>query len=190
MFNHWIIAIVRCATHWPKLTAIIALVCSALSVAYTLSHFAINTDTSSLLSSKLEWRQRESQFEAAFPGRVNVIAVVIDAQTPELAERASRQLASRLSQERQLFKTVRRPDAGPFFERNGLLFLAPEEVQRTTEQLVQAQPLLGTVAADPSARGVFHARPRLRAEPEGPGPGLSPSGRPSRGPVPRRGGHE
>src|SRR5690348_12868346 len=111
MFNRWIIVIVQSATRWPRLTLIIALICSVLSVAYTASHFAINTDTSSLLSSKLEWRQRESRFEAAFSGRTNVIAIVIDAQTPELAERASGQLASRLSQEPQLFKTVRRPDA-------------------------------------------------------------------------------
>ena len=52
---------------------------------------------------------------------------------------------------------MRQPDAGPFFERNGLLFLSTAEVTRATEQLIRAQPFLATLAADPTLRGLAHA---------------------------------
>ena len=47
--------------------------------------------------------------------------------------------------------------ARPFFDRNGLLYLKTEELQSLSDQLVAAQPLLGTLAADPSLRGLFNA---------------------------------
>ncbi len=48
-----------------------------------------------------------------------------------------------------------RPDSGPFFDRNGLLFLSTEELAKTTEQLIGQQGFLGPLAADPSLRGVM-----------------------------------
>src|SRR5262249_6966397 len=40
-------------------------------------------------------------------------------------------------------------------ERNGILFLSLDEVRRNTADLISAQPFLGTLAADPTLRGVF-----------------------------------
>ena len=54
-----------------------------------------------------------------------------------------------------LFTRVRAPDGGAFFNQNGLLFLSLPEVRETTRQLIQAQPFLGTLAADPSLRGLM-----------------------------------
>ena len=48
-------------------------------------------------------------------------------------------------------------EGGAFFKKNGLLFLPPDEVQRTTEQLIRAQPFLGTLTADPSLHGLAEA---------------------------------
>ena len=50
---------------------------------------------------------------------------------------------------------MRRPDSGPFFDKNGLLFLSVDELTRTTEQLIRQQGFLGPLAADPSLRGVM-----------------------------------
>src|SRR2546423_972465 len=157
MSNRWILSVVAASARWPVLVALVACLCAAASVGYTALHFAINTDTDSLLWSNLPWRQREARFDALFPHRANVILVVVDGATPEIAELAAARLAERLNQLPDRLRNVRRPDAGPFFERNGLLFLPVEEVQRTTEQLISAQPLLGTLAMDPSARGLLQA---------------------------------
>jgi hopanoid biosynthesis associated RND transporter like protein HpnN len=157
MPNRWILSVVAAAARWPMLATLVAFLCAAASIWYTTLHFAINTDTDSLLWSDLPWRQREARFDALFPHRANVILIVVDGATPEIAELAAARLAERLNQLPDRLRNVRRPDGGSFFERNGLLFLSVEEVQRTTEQLIAAQPLLGTLAMDPSAHGLLQA---------------------------------
>jgi hopanoid biosynthesis associated RND transporter like protein HpnN len=74
-----------------------------------------------------------------------------------VAERAAASLAAALRERADLFLAVRRPDAGPFFGRHGLLYLPLPELRQTTERMVEAQPLLGTLAADPSSRGILAA---------------------------------
>ena len=73
----------------------------------------------------------------------------------ELSESAAARLAAALASKPTLFQSVRRPDGGPFFDRNGLLFLPPDKVKETLEGLLRSQFLLATLAADPSLRGVL-----------------------------------
>ncbi|HVO89194.1 MAG TPA: MMPL family transporter [Casimicrobiaceae bacterium] len=136
----------------------VAVVVAVGAMLYVVDNFAMNTDTAQLVSPKLPWRQNEARFDRAFPHRADLIAVVIDGATPELAELASSALAKRLQERSEnAFRAVWRPDGGPFFEREGLLFLPLDELKKTTEQLVEAQPLLGMLAADPTVRGVMTA---------------------------------
>jgi hypothetical protein len=81
------------------------------------------------------------------------ILVVVDAPTPEFAEEASNKLAHALTGRTDLIRGVHQLDSGPFFERNGLLFLSTEEVVRITGGLTQAKPLVQTLSTDPSLRG-------------------------------------
>jgi hopanoid biosynthesis associated RND transporter like protein HpnN len=108
-----------------------------------------------LITAEVGWRMKQAQFDAAFPGQTNLVLVVIDGKTPELAESAAARLSARLAQMPQLFTTVRRPDGGAFFNQNGMLFLSEKEVADTTAQLIKAQPFLGPLASDPSLRGLM-----------------------------------
>src|SRR5260370_15109075 len=83
--------------------------------------------------------------------------VVVDAPTPELVDRASTQLAEVLTHRSDRFRAVHEMQGGPFFQRNGLLYLPESEVALLTEDLVQADPLLQTLAADPTLRGALGA---------------------------------
>ena len=56
-----------------------------------------------------------------------------------------------------LFRYVRWQEGDPFFGQNGLLFDTVEEVRRNCDELIRAQPFLGTMAADPSLRGIMGA---------------------------------
>ena len=139
------------------LVVIAALVLGVVASVYAARHIAIDTNTATLISPDLPWRQREIDFAKTFPQRVAVIAVVVDAETPELAEQVTADLARRLGDNTAAIVALRRPDGGPFFNRAGLLFAPTDEVARTTQQMIAAQPLLGTLAADPSLRGVMDA---------------------------------
>src|SRR5262245_32456255 len=126
-----------------------------LSTAYFASNFAITTDSNQLLSSSLPWRQQERALDRAFPWRIDQILVVIDASTPEAAEEAANTLTEDLSHYTDVIRTVTRPDGGEFFARNGILFQPLIEVRRDANDLIGAQPFLGTLSADPTLRGVL-----------------------------------
>ena len=124
------------------------------SGAYATKHFAINTNTDDLISSKLEWRQNQIAFNKAFPSLTQTIIVVVDAPTPELAQLGAEQLEGALAQRPDVIQSVERLDGLPFFQRNALLFLPEKEVQKTIGGAIGAQPLLATLSADPSLRGL------------------------------------
>ncbi|NDE90942.1 MAG: hopanoid biosynthesis-associated RND transporter HpnN [Alphaproteobacteria bacterium] len=122
---------------------------------YVSDHFKMNTDVTSLLDSNVAWRQREIAFSKAFPQRDDILVVVIDGKDAIGTQIAGEKIGAALHAKSDLFKTVRGLDANAFFEQNGLLFLSDTELAQTTEGIIKAQPLLGSLAADPSLRGLF-----------------------------------
>lgn len=124
---------------------------------YAAMHLSINTDLSNLISSNLPWRQEAKKLDREFPQNKDLLAVVIDGATPDQASDATAALAKRLEQQHDLFKTVRIPGGGKFFAQNGLLFLPKSQLRQFAAQLIRAQPLLATLASDPSLNGVFRA---------------------------------
>ena len=147
----------RISTRHARLVIALFLIGAALAAAYASRHFAITTDSSALLSSTLPWRQQEIRLNALFPQRTDLIVAVVDATTAEGAEEAAAALAKALEGESGVVRTVRRPDGGGFFAREGLLFRSTDDVRRDTAQLIKAEPFLATLAADPSLRGVLGA---------------------------------
>jgi uncharacterized protein len=142
-----------CVAHAWILVAVVIILCVAMT-QYVTHHFAMTTDTYALLSPKLPWRVRQAEFNAAFPAESSDIVVVVDGRTPELSEAAAARLAASLSTRTRLFHTVQRPDGGSFWAHNGLLFASTEDVKTFIAQLLKSQPFLGSMASDPSLRGL------------------------------------
>ena len=137
-------------------------VCAAFLLAlaggfYASRHLGVTTDTNALFSSKLPWRQHEMAMQKLFPQFNDVLVLVIDASVPEEADATAASLAERLRADRAQFLDVRRPDASPFLQRNGLLYLDKAELTRFLDQTIDAQPFIGQLVADPSSRGLFSA---------------------------------
>ena len=155
MLKSIITRIVEFCTRHPRPVIGAGLLLTFASAIYTARHFAITTDIEQLISSDLPWHKRQLEFSEAF--RERDILVVVQAPTPELAGQAADALAQRLSMGADHISSVHQLGGGAFFEQNGLLFLPTDEVGRTTDNLVKADPLLGTLAEDPSLRGVMSA---------------------------------
>jgi uncharacterized protein len=151
-----VVSIVRVCTRFALPIVLIALIFAVAAGYYTARHFSINTDINTMISQKLDWRQRDNQFGEAFD-RERTILAVIEAPTPELTSAASDALARKLSGDSQHFESVQPLGSGEFFEKNGLLFLPVPEVGRLTGQLDSAAPLIEIMAGDPSIRGLTGA---------------------------------
>ena len=115
---------------------------------------SLGAEVYALLSPKLPWRVRQAEFNKAFPPESSDIVVVVDGQTPELSEAAAAKLAASLGAQTRLFDSVQRPDGGPFWAHNGLLFASTADVKTFIAQLGKGQPFLGAMASDPSLRGL------------------------------------
>src|SRR5215468_7065897 len=146
---------IRLSCRYAWLTILGFLLVALVSCDYLSRHFAITSDINKLMSNSLPWRQQEVMLDLAFPQRIDRIVAVIDATTPEGADNAADSLVRELSSRSDVIHTIRRVDGGEFFERNGILFRNLDEVRRDTSDLISAQPFLGTLAADPTLRGVF-----------------------------------
>jgi hopanoid biosynthesis associated RND transporter like protein HpnN len=151
-----IVRLVEMSRRYAWSIVALALAISILLGWFAATHFKINTDINQLLSSDLPWRQRDAEMEKAFPQKVDTLLVVIDGDTPDAAENAASKLTEALRTQPDKFTSVERPDNIPFFRKNGLLFLDPDKLSDVLDQLIQAQPLLAVLAADPSLRGMFH----------------------------------
>jgi uncharacterized protein len=138
---------------WIVLLLIAGLTFAAL--VFTARNFAMTADPGQLISQRLDWRQREIAFDSAFSQLVDLTIVVVDGATPELADDAARRLVAALKDRRDLFRAVRWPSGGPFFEREGLLFLSLEDVRAAASGLETAAPQLVRLRADQSLRGVL-----------------------------------
>src|SRR4030095_16990234 len=161
-FEALIVGVVRACCRRPFVVLAIAALATLAAVLFPSEKFAINTDPSEFISAKLPWRQREIQLDAAFPQQVDTLLVVVDGRTPELAADAADRLSAAL-QGRDHIQAAYGAETNRLFEKNGLLYLSADEVRTTTEQLIRAQPFLGTLAADPTLRGLAEALGFIRA---------------------------
>lgn len=155
MFTNFIVNVVDFSRRFAAPIVLLAVIAGCGMATYVATHIKINTDINQLLSPDLQWRQNETAMEKAFPQKVDQLVVVIDGDSRDSAEDAAEALANKMRAMPELFHNVTRPDAIPFFHKNGLLYLPEDELNGTLDTLVQAQPLLGTMAADPSLRGLF-----------------------------------
>src|SRR6516225_11081377 len=146
--------IVRLCTRFPWPIIVLALLGAFGSAVYAARHFAINTDINKLISSELDWRKREAEFEKTFPGHYGSTLVVVDAPTAEYASRAAADLAAQLKAKPQLFRSIDDIGGSEFFARNGLLYRSTDDVASFAKGLGQAAPLIGTLVGDPSLRGL------------------------------------
>ncbi len=141
-----------------SLSVVLGGVLLALVAGWAASvHLGVSTDTDLLFKDSLPWRRQAAEMSRDFPQFRDLLVAVVDARIPEEADATANELAARLATEKTHFLTVRRPDANPFLEKEGFLFLQPRQLSTLMDQTIDAQPFLGQLVADPSARGLFAA---------------------------------
>jgi uncharacterized protein len=122
---------------------------------YTKTHLALNSNTAEMLDPNLEFRRMERELERTFPQLADNIVVVVEAEIPAEAGDVADALAARIRLNREVVESVYQPGGGPFFAQHGLLYLDRDALWDLDERFAEAEPFLGTMAEDPSLRGLF-----------------------------------
>jgi hopanoid biosynthesis associated RND transporter like protein HpnN len=140
--------------HARSLLVVILSITSIL-LFFTIQNFKINTDLTEMISNDLPFRRVVKKFHADFPDLVGAIVVVVEGDAPEQVNQARHILADRLRRETGLFKSIYTPGGGPFFEKNGLLYLSESELEQQGDALSEMQPFLALLSRDFSLSGLF-----------------------------------
>jgi uncharacterized protein len=156
VLTSFVVSVVKTSVRFAVFTLLLGLLLAVASGYYTSRHFLINTDINTLISDKMDWRQRDVQFDKAFD-RDSTILAVVEAPTPELTGAAASALEAKLRDDKKNFMSMQPLGSGEFFEKNGLLFLPTKEVAEVTGQFEKAAPLIEIMAGDPSIRGLTGA---------------------------------
>lgn len=140
---------------WAAPVAVVLLAVAVAAGVYVADTIGIDTDTDSMFSPKLPFMTVTRELDDAFPRFSEGIVVVVDGDTPDLAEDAANRLADRLRARPEVFGTIFHPDADAFFRRNGLLYHDPAELEALGDKLAEAQPFLAVLWRNPSLQGLF-----------------------------------
>ena len=145
-----------CARH-ARLVAALALALAAASVGLAATHLHMSTNLHELFDARLPWLQHDLELRQAYPQFDDLIVALVDGDIPEEADATADGLVQALSGDTAHFRLIRRPDISPYLRRQGLLFLDTAALSDVLDKTIDAAPLLGQLAADPSARGLFAA---------------------------------
>ena len=155
MLNTFVRALVGSSRRRPWTVLATAVLATAIAASGAVQTLSFNTDTRTLFGRDLPFRVAERDFEIQFPSEYDLTVAVIDGPSAQHAQSAANHLVGVLAPRKDVFEFVRNPTGGPFFEKNGLLYLSTEELDALATELAIAQPLLGAIAADPNARGLL-----------------------------------
>ena len=157
IIHNFLVRIVGHAHRYARAVVCVSLLLAGLSAVFSAAHLGISTNTNLMFPDTLAWRRASITFDREFPQFNDLLVAVIDARSPEIADITAAALTRALQADPIHFRQVRRPDADPFWSRAGLLFLDQQKLGKLLERVIDAQPFLGQLAADPTSRGLFGA---------------------------------
>ena len=156
MLENFVAKIVSASAKRPVLLILTFLTLTLAAGFYTTQHLRMDTDTANMISPDLSWRKEFARFNTLFPQNSGLLLVVVDGKTPDLTDQATAALYEKLKARGDLFNTVRRADGGPFFDRYGMMYLPPEDLQKVADSVIKAQGFIGSLKVDPSIRGLMN----------------------------------
>ncbi len=128
--------------------ATIALAIAGATLAATT--LGVDSDTTRMVSSKLEFRRAQLDYRDAFPNLENLVVLVVRGRSADEADAFVKDIVPRLRAREDAIEDVYAAAAEPFFDRNGLLFLNSAELDRVLGDLSRAAPFVRRLGPDPT----------------------------------------
>ena len=147
---------------FSRRNALAVIIAGALLAAFSgwmaMHHLGVSTDTDVMFAQSLPWRQRAIEFRKDFPQFEDLLVAVINAREPEEADATAAELAAAPRRRPCAFQhghagQTPRPSCG----RRGCCSWTKQPLTDLMNRTIDAQPFLGQLVADPTARGLFSA---------------------------------
>ena len=130
---------------------------AALGTLLAVNGLGVNSDTSRMVSSKLDYRQAQIDFEAAFPREEIRVALIIRARSEDEADAFSAEIADVLRERTDVVSDVFAATADPFLIQNGLLYLETSELDELLGGMTAAAPILKRLGREPDLSRLYVA---------------------------------
>lgn len=131
----------------------IILLFGVLGLQYTADNLSINTDTAELVAPDAPFQKNRRNFEKAFSQDLHTLLLVVESNTPELTQSATKRLLRLITADKEHFNSAYIPNDNEFFRQNGLLYLDTDELQALSNNLSLAQPFIGRISQEPNLTG-------------------------------------
>jgi hopanoid biosynthesis associated RND transporter like protein HpnN len=123
---------------------------SLLLAVYAALNLGVNADNMRLLDPNLPFQRAAAGFQENFSSLDNSLLIVIDARSGTQAQESADRLVAALAPQKDLFTGVFEPGSGGFFERHGLLYRSPDDLETFADEMAAYQPILAELSRDPS----------------------------------------
>ncbi|MEL7130410.1 MAG: hypothetical protein AAGK23_12775, partial [Pseudomonadota bacterium] len=128
-----------------------------IGLALAVTGLGVNSDTSQMVSSGLDYRQAQIDFEQAFPDEETRIALVIRARSEDEADAFSLRVAEVLRERTDVVTDVFAASVDPFLVQNGLLYLSSDELDELLGNITSAGPILKRLGDEPTLDRLYLA---------------------------------
>ncbi|MEM1045044.1 MAG: MMPL family transporter [Pseudomonadota bacterium] len=137
-----VVSVIESVKKVPRATLLACALLCVLSIVAAVSYLRVNTDSSEMLSNRLDFQIRTKGLNNAFPGIKNSIVVIVRSGTPDATVDVASRLVARLESETDAVDAVFSSASDPFFLTNGLLYRDVEELERDLEAINNAASFL------------------------------------------------
>jgi hopanoid biosynthesis associated RND transporter like protein HpnN len=139
---------------YPAQILIFALLCSVVSVFYTVQNMTFLTGRDDLMPKNAPFQVDYRAYRAEFGDQEEIVAV-IESSDAALSTRAADALYHELSGQKGSYREIFYPGGLPFFRSNGLLFMPLDDLKMLRRTLTMSAPVLTDLAAAPSVQTLF-----------------------------------
>jgi len=137
------------AMRQPRKAIAVLLVLALIGLLLAVNGLGVNSDTSQMVSSKLDYRQAQIDFEQAFPDEETRVSLIIRARSEDEADAFSKLVSDELAKRTDVVSDVFAGSVDPYLVQNGLLYLDSDELDDLLANISAAGPAIKRLGPDP-----------------------------------------
>ena len=142
---------------FPRTMILLLTGLALFGLALAITGLGVNSDTSKMVSSELDYRKAQIDFEQAFPDEETRISLIIRARSEDEADAFTLRVADVLRGRTDVVTDVFAASADPFLIQNGLLYLDSDELDEVLGGISSAGPILKRLGREPTLDRLYLA---------------------------------